>query len=231
MPIIVNKKQFMRGLVPLVLFLMLLFPLFSPIFNGQTGMEAADDLFNSLSKGSSYYIPEVAEEVASHQDQLAVQIKATDPAQTDLLVKMFEGAGAQVTAGSGVVEVNGRLDAVLTAAVQDSDDLFQENEAAIMDRYGVHEAAPVVYYWHNALGQIQAAYNDEGNFQEALFVKKVAERALEPAYNFAGITAASVRDRAGITLFLLFFYVVYTVWYGFSIMFIFEGLGITASSH
>lgn len=231
MPMIVDRRQFTKGVISLVLFLLLLIPLFTPVFNGQTGMEAADDLFNSLSKGSSYYIPQVREEAADYQGQLAVRIKVDDAVQAETLVKMFEGTGAAVTVGPDAVEVDGRLDAVLAAAIQDSDDLFNENQAAIETRYGVQDATHVVYYWHKAFSQIQTAYADEGRFQDSLFVKKVSERALEPAYNFAGIDAASVSERAGITIFLLAFYIVYTVWYGFSIMFIFEGLGITASSH
>lgn len=231
MAMIVNRRQFTKGVISLALFLLLLIPLFTPVFNGQTGMEAADDLFNSLSKGSSYYIPEVAEEAAGYQGQLAIRIQTDDTVQADTLAKMFEGAGVAVTVSEGAVEVNGPLNAVLNAAIQDSDDLFNQNEAAVETRYGVEDATHVVYYWHDAFKQIESAYAAEGRFADSLFVKKIAERALEPAYNFAGIAAASVDERAGITIFLLAFYIVYTVWYGFSIMFIFEGLGITASNH
>ncbi|MDA8097568.1 MAG: hypothetical protein C4575_00490 [Desulforudis sp.] len=230
MPLIVNKGQFVKGVISLALFLALLIPLFTPVVNGQTGMEAADDLFNSLSKGSSYYIPAVAEDVASyHGKEVAVKLKAKDAVQADTLVKLFEGAGATVTAGSDAIEVKGDLGAVLDAAILDADDLFHQREAAVESRYGVDNARHVVYYWYDAFKQIQKAYDHEGQFEQSLFVKKVSERALEPAYNFAGITASKVSERAGITIFLLVFYVFYTIWYGFSIMFIFEGLGISAS--
>lgn len=62
-------------------------------------------------------------------------------------------------------------------------------------------------------------------------MNKVQTKTLEVAYNFNGIQADKVADRAGITTFMLIFYVLYTVWYGFAIMFIFEGLGIIASAH
>jgi hypothetical protein len=230
MPLITNKGQFVKGMLSLALFLLLLIPLFLPVFNGQTGMEAADDLFNSLSKGSSYYIPAVAEEVAPYEGkELAVTLKAKDAVQAETLVKLFEGAGATVTAGSEAIEVKGDLGAVLNAAILDADDLFNQREAAIESRYGVDNARAVLYYWYDASKQMQKTLDHDSKFEQSLFVKKVSERALEPAYNFAGITASKVSERAGITVFLLCFYIVYTIWYGFSIMFIFEGLGISAS--
>lgn len=230
MPIIMNKKQFYKGLVSLILFLMLLLPLFMPVFNGQTGMEYADDLFNSLSKGSSYYIPMVAEDASDYQGKnLEMEFKAKDAAQAELLAKLFEGAGAEVAVSSEAVAVKGDLGAVIQAAIIDADDLFQEQESAIQARYGEENSRLVLYYWYDSFYQMEKYYMHNNRFDDALFVKKVMTRALEPSYNFAGITAAKVSERAGITIFLLTFYVFYTLWYGFSIMFLFEGLGITAS--
>jgi hypothetical protein len=55
-------------------------------------------------------------------------------------------------------------------------------------------------------------------------------RVFEPAYNFRGITPMRISDNYGKVIFLLVFYVLYTLWYGFSIMLIFEGVGISATS-
>jgi len=229
MPIIMNKGMFFKGLVSLILFLSLLIPLFSPVFNGQTGMQYADDLFNSLSKGSAYYIPEVAEDAKSLQGKsLDTTIKVNDPAHTELTAKLFEGAGAQVAVNGNEVQVKGDLGAIVQAAVIDADNLFTEQEAAIQTRYG-EDARLVLYTWYNTFSQMEKNLLHDGYTEESLFLKKVSVRALEPSYNFAGITAAKVSERAGITIFLFAFYVFYTVWYGFSIMFLFEGLGITAS--
>lgn len=232
MPIIVNRGQFIKGIVSLVLFSFVLVPLFTPMFNGLTGMQWADDLFNSLSKGSSYYIEEVAAEADQYKGvELALTLQAKDAVHTETLAKMFEGAGTSVSTGPNTVEVSGDMAAILNAAIADADDLFWEREQAIETRYAADDARAVLYYWHDAFGQIGKAFTEDQQFSDALFMKKVCERALEPAYNFAGIPAAKVSERAGITVFLLCFYVVYTVWYGFSIMFIFEGLGISAEKH
>lgn len=230
MPLIMNKGVFYKGVASLTLFLLLLIPLFTPFFDGKTGMEWADDLFNSLSKGSSYYIPAVAEDVDKYQGKsLDMNFKVKDTSQAELTAKLFEGAGADVTVGDGTVTAKGDLGAIIQAAIVDADDLFNEQEAAIVNRYGEDNARLVLYYWYDAFKQMEKNYMHDERFAEALFVKKVMSRALEPAYNFAGITASKVSERAGITIFLLSFYVFYTLWYGFSIMFIFEGLGITAS--
>lgn len=230
MPLIMNKRQFVKGIISFTLFLLLLIPLFTPMFNGQTGMEAADDLFNSLSKGSSYYIPVVAEEVGDYQGKsLDMNFKFSEAAQAELVAKLLEGAGAEVTISGDAVEAKGDLGAIIEAAIVDSDDLFLEREEAIQARYGEENARLVLYYWYDSFKQIEKHYMQEQRYDDSLFVKKVMTRALEPSYNFAGITASKVSERAGITIFLLTFYVFYTLWYGFSIMYIFEGLGITAS--
>lgn len=225
MPIIMNKGMFFKGMVSLILFLALLIPLFTPVFGGQTGMEYADDLFNSLSKGSSYYIPQVAEDAKSLQGKsLDTTITVSDPEYIAVTAKLFEGAGAQVAVNGSEVQVKGDLGAVVQAAVTDADNLFLEQEAAIQSKYG-EDARLVVYTWYNSFLQMEKSLADG----DSEFLKNVSARALEPAYNFAGIPAAKVSERAGITIFLFVFYVFYTVWYGFSIMFLFEGLGITAS--
>jgi len=45
------------------------------------------------------------------------------------------------------------------------------------------------------------------------------------------VVPEQIRDKAGIVIFSLVFYVVYTIWYGFGILFIFEGWGLKISGH
>ncbi|MEJ2070137.1 MAG: hypothetical protein P8X58_06970, partial [Syntrophobacterales bacterium] len=51
-------------------------------------------------------------------------------------------------------------------------------------------------------------------------------RAIEPEYNLYGITATSVSDRAVLLTFMLVFYVIYTLWFGYGIFEMFEGFGL-----
>lgn len=64
----------------------------------------------------------------------------------------------------------------------------------------------------------------QGRFEESIFIKnQILMRGLEPAYNFFGFEATPI-DLTG--ALLLLFYVIYTLWWGFAIYFVFEGLGI-----
>jgi len=55
-----NKKSLFMGILLAVSFFGVLGLIFSPIFGeGRNGLTYADDMFNTLSKGSSYFIPEL----------------------------------------------------------------------------------------------------------------------------------------------------------------------------
>ena len=49
---------------------------------------------------------------------------------------------------------------------------------------------------------------------------------VETAYNYYGIVAKTVKESMGALIFSLVFYVFYTLWYGFGLMYIFEGVGL-----
>ena len=54
----------------------------------------------------------------------------------------------------------------------------------------------------------------------------VVKKAVECAYNYYDIDPQKIDDKYGIVIFSLLFYVLYTLWYGFSILFMFEGWGL-----
>ena len=68
-------------------------------------------------------------------------------------------------------------------------------------------------------------------FKAADLTHTVQAKTVECAYNYYGIEAQNIKDRWMIVLFSLVFYVIYTVWYGYAIMFIFEGLGFELAAH
>ena len=63
-------------------------------------------------------------------------------------------------------------------------------------------------------------------FKAAKITDVVIKKAVETAFNFYGIEPQKISDRFFIVLFSLFFYVVYTLWYGFAILYMFEGWGL-----
>ncbi len=64
------------------------------------------------------------------------------------------------------------------------------------------------------------------NFKQAAFLSDVVKKGLEVGYNFFQISPQSARSRGGILTFSLVFYVIYTLWWGIAILFLFEGIGL-----
>ncbi len=52
------------------------------------------------------------------------------------------------------------------------------------------------------------------------------KKGVEVAYNFAKIVPESASSKMGILGFSLVFYVIYTLWWGLAILFLFEGIGL-----
>jgi len=67
---------------------------------------------------------------------------------------------------------------------------------------------------------------EQTKFNEAKIVALVVKKAVESCYNYYKIEPQKIGDRLGIVIFSLVFYVIYTLWYGFAIMFMFEGWGM-----
>jgi hypothetical protein len=63
-------------------------------------------------------------------------------------------------------------------------------------------------------------------FENAKFVATVQAKAVEVAFNFSGIEPQKITDNILIVIFALAFYVIYTLWFGFAIMYMFEGWGM-----
>lgn len=56
-----HKGHLGIGIILAISFWIILFLIFSPIFgHGRNGLQYADEMFNNLAKGSSYFIPKVA---------------------------------------------------------------------------------------------------------------------------------------------------------------------------
>ena len=81
--------------------------------------------------------------------------------------------------------------------------------------------------WNNVLPKIDKSLKKEGKIEDAKIVSDVTKKAIEASYNFYKVEPVKVKDKMGLMTFLLVFYVVYTLWWGFAIFFIFEGLGLS----
>ncbi|MCL6634214.1 MAG: hypothetical protein K6T29_00365 [Peptococcaceae bacterium] len=228
---IVHKKQFMIGLLMMISFALVFVVLMSPVMNGKTVIQTADDLFNSLTKGSTYHIPKIQSSAAKFEGKafdVSVSVKSKE--EVEKVTRLFTLAGARVEAADTKVKISGDLGKTAKAALADADSLFKGEDAKLAQKYGF-SGKEAAYYWWTVFKELESKYKLEARSSEMSFANSLQTKALEVAYNFHGIQADKVADRAGITTFMLIFYVVYTVWYGFAIMYLFEGLGIIASAH
>ncbi|MBI5640453.1 MAG: hypothetical protein HZA17_08510 [Nitrospirae bacterium] len=225
--IIRNKKMFGLGSFFATTFLGVLLLIFSPVFSGKNGLQFADDSFNRLSKGSSYFIPKVSksvEKVAGKQLKQEIRFDKAVDAQT--AEKLFAAAGAKTEVKETALSVEGDFSAILRSTVADSDAMFKNEGKVVSEKYGMDEKK-AMKSWRTALGNIEKNMKKEKLIEEAKVVSEVNKKAVEPAYNFYKIEGEKVADHAGMLSGLLVFYVAYTMWWGYSIFYLFDGLGLS----
>ena len=238
----ISKKHLGLGVAMGCSFLVILFLTFSPIFpksaegKAQNGLEWADETFNRLSKGSSYFIPKVTKNVEKYVGKtfsMAVKMDKDGDKPGDAekravnASKVFIAAGANVTVTGPELKVEGDLGKILMAALQDSDAMYKNDGNYIRTKYGTDDEKKMFRQWHNAFTKFDKALKKQGKIEESNIVSEVTKKAVEAAYNYYGVDAIQVKDKVGLMTFLLVFYVVYTMWWGFSIFFVFEGIGLS----
>jgi hypothetical protein len=239
-----SKKTLGVGIALALSFLVALFLIFSPIFGeGKNGLVFADDLFNKLSKGSSYFIPKVAKDNEKFMGRMfTVNIKVSKPEdkpgdaekRAERAAKLFTvNPGAKVEVKGSELKIEGDLGLVLKAALEDSDVMFKNEGDKIKAKYEVAMATDDVKQmfrqWNNILPKINKEFAKEKKIVEAKIVSDVTKKAVETAYNYYGVEAQKVSEKAFLMTGLLIFYVIYTMWWGFAIFYIFDGIGLTMS--
>ncbi len=223
---IANKKEFYGGFGLLVGFFVVLFIIFSPVFNGQNGMEYLDSLYNSISKGSADYIPKVKKETDTFKgNTVNMAMKMADEKQAQQTALLFTNAGATAEVSGAQLNVSGDLGNMLANCIEDSKNMYNNDGATVSNKYGYNERQ-VLYNWHTALKAADKDLKKQKLFKEAKTVALVIKKVVETSYNYYTIEPQKITDKMGIVIFSLVFYVGYTLWYGFAILFMFEGWGL-----
>jgi len=223
---IADKKEFYGGLGLLIGFVLILILIFSPVIKGQNGLEYLDDLFNSISKGSAYYIPKVKKETDKFAGQsISTAIEMADEGQAQQAAVLFMKGGALVNVSGTRLKVEGDLAKILANCLADADSMYINDGQAVAAKYGYNERQ-VLFNWWQALKALNKDFTKQKQFSAAKIVDSVAIKAVETSYNYYQILPQKISERAGVVFFALVFYVVYTLWYGFAIMFMFEGWGM-----
>jgi len=185
-----------------------------------------DSLYNSISKGSAYYIPKLKKETAQLSGKnVILRLNLADERQVREILTLFEKSGAGVEPSGTTLKVTGDLAAILSNCLADADDMFANNGDKVAQKYNYGEKR-ALYNWWVALNAADRDLKKQKKFGEAKFITTVLQKAVECAYNYYRIEPQNISDKYGLVIFSLVFYVAYTLWYGFAIMNLFEGLGL-----
>lgn len=223
---IANKSKFYTGIILMILFTAVFICIFMPLFGGKNGLEFLDNLYNSISKGSAYYIDTVRTDVGTIQPpEMTVKLTMKSEVQAQQTMPLFIKSGAQVGRDGAHLTVTGNLIQVLSHCLDDAQAMYNNDGVAVSAKYGYAEKA-VLYNWWSALKAMDFDLKRQKKFNAARIAEMVNKKAVETAYNYYGIEGQKISERFGVVLFSLIFYVVYTLWYGFGIMYLFEGSGL-----
>ncbi|MDY6854478.1 MAG: hypothetical protein SWO11_07190 [Thermodesulfobacteriota bacterium] len=223
---ITEKNEFYKGLGLLVAFFIILIFMFMPIFKGENGLEYLDALYNSISKGSAYYIPKVKEETEKYKsNSVSLTLPMTNEAQARQIALLFTKSGGIVDVSESFLKITCDLGIVLENCLIDADMMYANNGRAVVDKYGYDEKQ-VLYNWWNSFKLMDKELKKQKKFKEAHIIELVKKKAVETSYNYYEIEPQRISERFGLVIFSLVFYVIYTLWYGFAIMFLFEGWGL-----
>ena len=223
---IIDKGRFLVGLGLMLVFLVVLVIIFSPVFNGVTGLDFLDDTYNSISKGSAYYIPLVRDRCADAAGtRVAVTLQMESEEQSQQVALLLENAGSVEIEEQGQLQFEGSIGSLLGISTDDSDLMYSNDVESVTAKYG-YDGRRALLNWWVTLHEIERDLKRQRLFEEAELTAFVTKKAVEPAYNYLGIEAQHISEKIWIVVLSLVFYVIYTVWYGFAFMYMFEGLGL-----
>jgi len=225
-----DKKKFGLGAGMMVVFVCVMVVIFMPLFEGKNGLDYLDSLYNSISKGSANYIPGLQEANSYHGNTVELSLAMDNEKDAARAAKLLTTAGATATAEGDKVQAQGDLGAILKACLEDSERMFANDGKAVSERYGMDERRALHTWWQTTSAMIKDL-NRQKKFAEAKFLGTMQSKAIECAYNYYRIEPQKIGDRWGIVVFSLLFYVIYTVWYGFAVLFMFEGAGFRLEAH
>lgn len=223
-----DKRHFSVGIMMALSFFGLFILIMSPVFNGMNGLEYADDIFNKLSKGSANFSPKVAKNNEKFMGkQFTAAIKFDKPDDARRISNVLTTAGAKVEQKEGILKIEGDLGKFLSVVIKDADLMYKNDGEKIKNTYG-YEEKNVMKDWWVTLGKIDKSLQASNDFAGAKMVSEVNKKLVETSYNYYKVEPQKVTDRAGTMSGLLVFYVIYTMWWGYALYHLFEGVGLTA---
>jgi hypothetical protein len=203
--------------------------IFSPVFGeGKNGLEYSDALFNKLAKGSSYFIPELTQSLKEVQgkDNGETTIRMENADAASKAAKILTRADMNVVVKGSELTINGDLAKELGNVLDDSNAMYYNNGSEISQKYGMDEGE-VMSIWWGVLKRTAKEFQKTDRVEQADVIQEVMKKGIEPAFNFYDIEPQKVSDKALTVTGLLLFYILYTMWWGYAIFCIFDGLGLS----
>ena len=227
----IKSGKLALGVFLLGSFMAVMVAIFLPLFDGDNALNTLDNLYNSISKASANYFPKVRHLIEEHRNEaITVNLKMESQTDAETAAALLTGPAETVSIANTTVTASGQLDVILTACLQDAEAMYTNDGATVADRYGMNERV-ALHGWWKVLGAMEKDFNRQKLFSAAKLTDTTKTKTVECAFNYYGIEPQSISERWGIVLFSLIFYVVYTVWYGYGVMYLFEGLGYRLGSH
>jgi hypothetical protein len=224
-----HKKAMSLGILMGVSFIGVLTLIFSPVFDGKNGLEYSDALFNKLAKGSSYFIPELKDRLKEVQgaDLGGTVVKMENAGAAARAAKLLSYAKSNAQVKGAELTISGSLDDILGVVLDDSNAMYFNRGSEVSAKYGMDEM-DVMTTWWAVLNRVAKEFQKSRKAEQADIISEVLRKGIEPAFNFYKIEPQKVSEKA-LTLFgMLLFYVLYTVWWGYAIFNLFDGLGLSA---
>ena len=224
-----HKKTMTIGVLLGLSFIGVLVLIFSPVFGeGKNGLEYSDVLFNKLAKGSSYFIPELTQSLKEVQgkDNGETTIRMENADAASKAAKILTRADMNVVVKGSELTINGDLAKELGNVLDDSNAMYYNNGSEISQKYGMDEGE-VMSIWWGVLKRTAKEFQKTDRVEQADVIQEVMKKGIEPAFNFYDIEPQKVSDKALTVTGLLLFYILYTMWWGYAIFCIFDGLGLS----
>ncbi len=229
------KQYRSRAIFLLSTFMVILVLIFMPLYpdlkpgSKTDGLTFMDNFFNALSKDSAYFIPEESKKVASFNGRtFEAELAYRDATLAQQAAQVLSVNGMTTTLEDKHVKISGDFGQLLKKTLQDADLMYNNDGEAIAAKYQNLDAKTAIYAWHNTMGALGKSFEKMGTDKIAMMnaTQSISSKVLEPAYNYYQVERKPVRHNLPLLIFSLVFYVVYTCWYGFGILYFFESLGV-----
>ena len=190
-----NVKQFYTGLGLIIGFTVVLILFLMPLYGGKNALDYLDNLYNTISKGSAYYIPKASEEAKKFKGTpVSVNLKMAEVKQAEQTAALFKAGGAEVTVSGAELKVTGDFEKILQNALADADAMYKNDGKQVAGKYG-YEEKRVLYNWWKAFAEMDKDLSRQKKFKEAKAVVQIQKKAIECSYNYYTIEPQNIGDR------------------------------------